>query len=400
MISLRDIQQAATSLKDKIIKTPLIHAPMLSKQFECDVFLKLENLQATGSFKLRGALYKIMSNLKDIGPSGVVAASAGNHAQGVALAARNAGIPSIIVMPEWASITKQELTRSYGGDVRIFGSSIGECLEKAFEITGKDKTFIHPFDDREVIIGQGTIGLEILNDLKNIDMILAPIGGGGLISGISTAVKNICPKTKVIGVQASACPSAMAAIKKNEITTVELSPSIADGISVKRIGKFNFELIKKNVDDVLLVEENYIASAMLTLLERKKILAEGAGAVTLAALLGNKIASQKGKRIVLIVSGGNIDSPLLGRIINRGLVKNGRLMRIYIILPDTPGSISGLLKIVAEMEANVLHIHHDRNAINIPINNSRVRLELETRSMDHISAIYTHLKKSGYEIER
>jgi threonine dehydratase len=400
MVTGKQIEHAANILKGRIIRTPLIHSPVLSKLFLCDIYLKLESLQDTGSFKLRGALYKIIIRKNDIGPQGVVAASAGNHAQGVALAAKNAQVPAAIVMPEWASISKQELTRSHGGEVIIHGTSISECLEKACELAGKNKTFIHPYDDEDVITGQGTIGCEIFEDLKHPDMIIVPVGGGGLISGISTASKAIHPKTKIIGAQTSSCPSAYAALKKNAITTVDLSPSLADGISVKRTGEKTFRIIKKNVNHIVLVDEEEIASAVLFLLEKLKLLSEGAGAVPLAALMAGKITDIKGKKIVLVVSGGNIDSPLLDRIINRGLMKNGRLARVNVLLPDIPGAISNLLRIVAEAKANVLHIHHDRNAARIPINTSRVKLELETRSAGHIRHIYRALKKEGYAIEK
>ena len=271
MISIDNVQQAAKMIKGKVIKTPLVYSPSLSKMFEGEIYLKLENLQKTGSFKIRGATYTILTHKDEIGHGGVVAASAGNHAQGVALAARQALIPATIVMPEWASITKQEATRGYGGEVVIEGQSLEECIKKAEQMALEGKTFIHPFDDPDIIVGQGTIALEILEDLKETDMILVPIGGGGIISGIASTVKSIRPGVKVIGVQSAACPSAYESYRSGKITSVDSYHSIADGISVKQVGDLNFDIIRKCVDDVVLVEEDQIAAAILLLLERKKL---------------------------------------------------------------------------------------------------------------------------------
>jgi len=399
MISVEKVQHAAKMLKGNIIRTPLIHSPSLSKMFGGDIYLKLENLQKTGSFKIRGATHYILNNKDRIGPAGVVAASAGNHAQGVALAARQTCIPATIVMPEWASISKQEATRGYGGDVVIEGRSLEESLKKAKEIALKGKTFIHPYDDPDIITGQGTIALEILEDLKEIDMILIPIGGGGIISGIASIVKAIKPTVNVIGVQSAACPSAYESYLRGEITQVSSEYSIADGISVKQVGALNFDIIRKFVDDVVLVEEDQIAAAILLLLERKKILAEGSGAVSLAALLNGSVKLFQKNRVVLLISGGNVDSSLLGRILRQGLLKNGRIMRIRVRLSDTPGSLSQLLIIISALKANVLHIYHDRNARNLPIYVTHVDLELETRGPEHVEEMTQKLYLEGYEFE-
>ncbi|MFH1974598.1 MAG: threonine ammonia-lyase [Pseudomonadota bacterium] len=400
MITLEKVKKAADLIREIIIMTPLVHSPALSRQFKGEIFLKLENLQKTGSFKIRGAANRILSDINRIGHAGVVAASAGNHAQGVALAAKKAGVPAAIVMPEWASITKQEATRAYGGEVIISGQSIGESLEKAKELAKEEgRILIHPYDDPDVIAGQGTIGLEILGNLNDVDMIIVPVGGGGLISGIASVVKALKPETKVIGVQSEACPSAYESLKKGRIVTVNSSLSIADGISVKQTGKLNFRIIRKYLDDIVLVRESDIAAAVLMLLERKKILAEGAGAVPLAALMSGAIKVKKGSRTVLLISGGNVDSPLLGRIIRQGLINNGRIIRFSVCLDDVPGALSGLLALVSSLKANVLHILHHRSARNVPIYSTIVELEIETRGPAHVREITGNLKKAGYYID-
>jgi threonine dehydratase len=399
MISLDIIKSAAELIRDKIIRTPMVYSPSLSRQFDANIFLKMENLQKTGSFKIRGATYKLLSVNKAGGVSSVVAASAGNHAQGVALAAKISGLTSTIVMPEWSSISKQEATRGYGGEVICFGQNLAESLSKAKEIAGDEKLFIHPFDDPDIIAGQGTIGLEILEELNDADMILVPIGGGGLISGIASAVKAVRPGIKIIGVQAAACPSAKASLKLGKPVQVISRQSIADGISVKQIGSHTFEIIKGLVDDIVLVEEEEIAAAMLMLLEQKKILAEGSGAVGLAALLNGSVKVPSRATIILLISGGNVDSPLLGRILRKGLMKNGRVMRFEVTLDDMPGSLSGLLSLIASMKANVLHIYHDRNLRDLAIYRTRVDLEIETRGPQHLNEVAHELKKAGYRVK-
>jgi threonine dehydratase len=399
MISIENVQQAAKMIKDTVIKTPLVYSSSLSKMLDGEIYLKLENLQKTGSFKIRGATYSILIHKDEIGHGGVVAASAGNHAQGVALAARQALIPATIVMPEWASITKQEATRGYGGEVVIEGQSLKECIKKAQQLALEGKTFIHPFDDPDIITGQGTVALEILEDLKQTDMILVPIGGGGIISGIASTVKSIRPSVKVIGVQSAACPSAYESYRSGKITSVDSHHSIADGISVKQVGDLNFEIIKKYVDDVVLVEEDQIAAAILLLLERKKILAEGAGAVPLAALLNGSVTVPRGSSVVLLISGGNVDSPLLGRILSQGLLKSARIMRIRVRLTDAPGSLAQLLALISGLKANILNVYHDRLAQNLPLYVTRVDMELETRGPEHVEKIAHKLNMAGYEME-
>ena len=399
MTTYPEIQKAAEAIRDRVLRTPLVLSPTLSRMFKADIYLKLENLQTTGSFKIRGATYKLIVNRGRIGPQGVVAASAGNHAQGVALAARQLGILATIFMPEWASISKQEATRAYGGKVIISGKSVNESLGKAKELADRGAMMIHPYDDDEIIAGQGTVALEILSELSDPDMILAPVGGGGLISGIATAVKAMTKKTKIIGVQAASCPSAVVSRQNGKITPVTTTPSIADGISVKQVGSLTFDIIQKHVDSIVAVAEESIASAVLFLLERKKMLAEGAGAVPVAALLDGTVAIPKGGKVVLVISGGNMDSPLIGRIINQGLSKHSRVMRLSVTLEDIPGSLAKLLSHVASLKANVLHIRHDRNVGDIPINMSRVVLELETRGPEHVNEIADALRRLKYEIK-
>jgi threonine dehydratase len=399
MISLTDVQQAAEILADSVIRTPLIHSATLSRLAEAQVFLKLENLQKTGSFKVRGASYKLLRRKAEIGTAGVIAASAGNHAQGVALAARQAGLPATIIMPVWASITKQEATKGYGGEVLLEGQSLEESIEKARELAASGRVFVHPYDDLDIITGQATVGLEICQDLPNPDFILVPVGGGGLISGIAAVSKILRPETKIIGVQAAACPSAHQALGTGARTRVEARKSIADGIAVKQVGDINFQIMRENVDDIVLVEESQIAAAILMLLERKKVLAEGAGAVPVAALVNLRVVIPKGSKVVLVISGGNVDSPLLGRVLRQGLFRNGRIVRLAVLLDDRPGSLAGFLGHVAGLQANVLHIYHDRSLRDLPIDVSRVELELETRGPDHVTEVVETLKKAGYRIQ-
>ena len=400
MVTLKKIEQASEVIKGKVIRTPLIFSPVLSHMFGGDIYLKLENLQKTGSFKIRGATYKLFSSRQQIGPEGVVTASAGNHAQGVAMAAMQFGVPATIVMPEWVSITKEEATRAYGGKVIIHGQSIKESLEEARRLADEGKTLFHPFDDPDIIIGQGTVGLEIFNELQKPDLIVVPIGGGGLISGIAKVAKSISPDTQVMGVQAAVCPSAYNSFIKGSICEVDEKASIADGISVKRVGQLCFSIIQELVDNIVLVEEEQIAAAILLLLERNKILTEGAGATPMAALLNSSITIPSDGKTVLVISGGNVDSPLLGRIISQGLIKNGRIMRIRVRMTDIPGSLAKLLGLIAGLKANVLHIYHDRGVKDTPIDVTHVELELETRNPMHQKEIEESLSNAGYKFKR
>jgi threonine dehydratase len=399
VISIAEIKKAGKVIEGFIVRTPLVYASTLSRMAGFQVYLKLENLQMTGSFKVRGATFKIMSELAGIGKLGVVAASAGNHAQGVAMAASRAGLPSTIIMPEWASISKQEATRGYGGEVVLEGQSLADSIKKALELAKEGKTFIHPFDDPSIIAGQGTIGLEILEELPDADLIAVPVGGGGLAAGICAAAAAGKPGVRIVGVQAQTCPSALKALEIGEVVSVEAHRSIADGITVKQIGRIPFEIIRKSLDRVILVDEDLIAEAVIMLLERKKILAEGAGAVCVAALLSGEIKAPPGGKVVLVISGGNIDIPLLDRVIRKGLSRNGRIMRFRVRLDDVPGSLASLLGIIAGAKANVLQIYHNRGGAGMSIHQTLVDLEIETRNFEHIRDIEAALDASGYKID-
>ena len=399
MVSLAEIQEAAKIIHGNVLHTPLVYSATFSKMTGTKVYLKLETLQLGGSFKIRGATYKIQSNLDKIRSKGVVAASVGNHAQGVALAARAASIPATIVMPVWASITKQEATREYGAELILEGESLLDSIRIGQELAIKSgRMFIHPYDDAEVTVGQGTIGLEILEDLPDPDLIVVPVGGGGLIAGITTAVKALRPQTRVVGVQAEACPSAYEALRCGRPVTVEEKSSIADAILVTRVGETDFNILRDKVDEISLVDEDKIAEAIILLLERKKVLAEGGGAVPLAALLGHSLRVPEGSKVVLVISGGNVDSLLLDRIISQGLRLHGRLMRLSVCLEDVPGSLARISAIIASHGANVVHIHHFRNERGLSIDSTRVDLELETRGFQHIRKIEDALKKNGFRI--
>lgn len=397
-IGLEDVRRAARLLEGRVIRTPLVRSPTFSRMAGAEVYLKLECLQTGGSFKVRGATYKLLRRREEMGTGGVVAASAGNHAQGVALAARAAGISATIVMPVWASAGKQEATQGYGAEVILAGDSLAESISVAKRIAGDGRLFIHPYDDPEIITGQGTMGLEILEDLPDPDVVVVPIGGGGLIGGVATAIKGLKPETRIVGVQAAACPSAHQALREGRRVRVEAKRSIADGISVKEIGEANYPIIRQLVDEVVLVEEEEIASAVLALLERKKVLAEGAGAAPLAALLASKVLVPKGGKVVLLISGGNLDPPLLERVIRQGLMKNGRIMRFSACIDDVPGSLARLLGTVAEEGGNVLSIHHARGGLDHSLFRTRVELEVEARGFDHIDEMREVLEARGYEI--
>ncbi len=390
MLTLQDIQTALENIKDHIHKTPLIYSNSLSKMTGAEVYLKAENLQKTGSFKVRGAFNK-MSHVKGT----VIAASMGNHAQAVAFAAGRIGIHAKIVMPITAPIVKEEATRSYGAEVILYGETFKEALNYA--LSQKDYTFIHAFDDEEVIAGQGTIGIEIMDDLKDADIILIPVGGGGLISGIATAVKNLSPKIRVIGVQTEFATSAYDSFKERKPCEKTPLPTIADGIAIGRIGDKTFEVINKYIDDMILVTEDSIAMSILLFLERKKLVVEGAGAVPLAALLerGEKFT---GKRIVLVISGGNIDFTLIDRIIHKGLMKSGRIGVFEVTVADVPGSLHSLTGVIASHRANILDVVHNRLSSDLQIGKTQVVFIVETRNREHLEKILSDLENQGFAL--
>jgi threonine dehydratase len=399
MVSLADIQDAEKRISPYIIHTPLVLSPTLCELTGANIYLKLETLQKAGSFKVRGATNKILSNIHMIRERGVVTASAGNHAQGVAVAAHSAGISATIVMPEWSSLSKQEAARGYGAQVVIHGRSLEESIRKAREISDTGRLFIHPFDDDEVIAGQGTVALEIFADLSDPDMIIVPVGGGGLIAGIAAAAKAKKEEVKIIGVQSSECPSAKEAILHGFPYLVQAGKTIADGIRVAETGTRTLPIIQKYADEIVLTSEEEIADAMLLLLERKHIVAEGAGAAALAALMNGSIDIVPGSNVVLVISGGNVESAQLFRVIRQSLSRHGRIMHFSVILDDQPGTLARLLSVIAQERGNILHIHHTLAESNIPVLMAKVTIELETRGREHIESIKNALKNNGYSIQ-
>jgi threonine dehydratase len=386
MMDLDSIKKAYDEISSYIHKTPIIYSNSFSSVFDVEIYIKAENLQKTGSFKVRGAFNK----LKRLKTDKVVAASMGNHAQGVAFAATNLGIKAMIVMPKTASIVKQEATKGYGAEVLLYGESFNDALNYA--ISKKDYTFVHAFDDEDIIAGQGTIGIEILEELEDVDFILVPVGGGGLISGISISVKGLSPNTKIIGVQTEEACSAYESFHSGQIVEVLPKTTIADGISVGKIGEKTFQIIRKYVDDIILVKEESIAMAVLLFLERKKLVVEGAGAVPLAAMIEYN-ERFKGKRIVLVASGGNIDFTLIDRIIHKGLISSGRIGIIEGIVDDVPGGLHKITGIIASLGGNILGVTHDRLAPAIPIGKTKVIFTIETKGAEHLDEIKKAVKK-------
>jgi threonine dehydratase len=392
MVTVSDIKRARDAIGQYITSTPLIYSGSLSQMTGAEVFLKCENLQKTGSFKVRGA-FNMLINLRS--PK-VIAASMGNHAQGVAYAAATLGIKSRIVMPLGASVAKETAVKAYGGEVVLYGETLSESLEYA--TSQKDFTFIHTFDDDYLIEGQGATALEVLDQLDNVDYVLVPVGGGGLISGISVAFKSLSPGTEVIGIQSEAAMSAMMSFGKKAITEMVPGHTLADGIAVGRVGERNFEIISRYVDDMESVGENAIAEAILLFMERKKLVVEGAGAVTLAMLMRDK-ERFRGKRVVLIVSGGNIDFTIVDRIILRGLVRSGRVGVFSVTLHDVPGALNKVTNIIAARRGNIISIFHDRLSEEFAIGKTRVRFTIETRGEDHLGEIMSDIRAADVEVE-
>lgn len=400
MVKLQDIWKARENLNGVIHKTALDLSFTFSELSGNQIFLKTENLQKTGSFKIRGAYNKIASLSPEEREKGVIAASAGNHAQGVAFGATKAGIASTIVMPEGAPLAKVIATRGYGANVVLHGGVYDDAYNKAIELQKETgATFVHAFDDPDVIAGQGTIGLEILDELPDVDAILVPIGGGGLISGIALAVKSLNPKVKIIGVEAEGAACVFASRQKGEIQTLTSASTIADGIAVKCPGTLTFELIQEYVDDVVTVSDEEISSTILLLLERAKLVAEGSGAAALAAsIYRNNIFKNKNQKAAVLISGGNIDVNFMTRVIEKGLVKTGRNVKLATAMLDKPGNLQHFLSIIAENKANVISISHDRLDPNLPINKAQVVVVLETQSREHIAQLMEIFKKQGYDV--
>jgi threonine dehydratase len=389
MISLHDIQEARWTIAPSVHRTPLILSNSLSMMAGAEVHLKLENLQKTGSFKVRGAFTK----LSRVREHRVVAASMGNHAQAVAYAAAKLGKQAVIVMPQTAAIVKQEATKGYGAEVVLFGQLLQEALDHALSF--RDAAFVHPYDDDDVIAGQGTIGIEVIEDLPDVDAVLVPVGGGGLAAGVSLAVKALSPRTQVIGVQAEAATSACRSFRERKVCEHVPGTTIADGIAVGRVGERTLAVMERYVDDMLTVSEDAISRAILLFLERKKLVVEGAGAAGLAALL-EKGERFRGKRVVLVVSGGNIDFTLVDRIILRGLATSGRIGTFSVVVDDVSGSLHAVTGIIAGARANILSVSHDRVAADLPIGRARVLFTVEVRGREHLDEVFAALRDRGF----
>ena len=396
MVTLDKVFDAQSVLKNIIRETNLVRAYGIAP--DCELYLKPENLQITGSFKVRGSAYKIAMLSEEEKSKGVIACSAGNHAQGVALAATKNEIKSLICLPDSAPISKVEATKGFGADVCLVEGCYDDAYQKALELKESEGyTFVHPFDDEDVIAGQGTIALEVLNDLDNIDAIVVPVGGGGLISGIAYTVKQIRPSVKVYGVQMLGAPSMYSSLKKGEIDCLDSVSTIADGIAVKQPGENTYSIVQKYVDEIVLVSDDEVASAILALIEKQKMIAEGAGAAAVAAVMFNKVPV-KGKKVVSIVSGGNIDVTSLSRVIDRGLMKSGRSSSLLIELIDKPGQLQNVSRIIAGNGGNVTRVYHERAGETESVNGCYLKIGMETRDYEHVQQITQALRDEGFKI--
>ncbi|MEF8814576.1 MAG: threonine ammonia-lyase [Halovenus sp.] len=400
MLGLEDVLAARDRVAETARHTPLDYSHTFSSMTGATVHLKLETFQRTGAFKIRGATNRIATLSEAQKEAGVVTASAGNHAQGVALAATRMGVDSKIVMPEHAPVSKVEATESYGGEIVLDGEDYDAAAERAHEIEREEgRTYVHAFDDEMVMAGQGTIGLEIYEDLPEVETVVVPIGGGGLISGIATALKGKNEDIRVIGVQAEGAASVAASLEKGEIVERESVETIADGIATRKIGEQTFEVIRERVDEVVTVSDSEIAVALTKLLERSKTLVEGAGAVPLAALLAERLDYEDDEIIVPALCGGNIDLNVLTTVIMRGLIETGRYLRLRTVLKDRPGELERLVEIISEEGANIYAIEHDRASRDIALNDAEVAIDLETKGPDHVDALVAALETNGYEVD-
>ena len=396
MLTIDNVYSAKNALKDVVRRTDVIYAPKLCKGVE--LYLKTENLQITGSFKVRGAYYKMTRLSEEEKARGVIACSAGNHAQGVALAGQKNGIKTVICLPDGAPISKVEATKSYGAEVCLVEGVYDDAYNEALRLRDeKGYTFIHPFDDEDVIAGQGTIALEILEQLSGIDAVVVPIGGGGLISGIAYTLKTLNPNVKVYGVQAMGAPSMKNAVEHGQMEELSSVSTIADGIAVKKPGTHTFELCQKYVDEIVTVTDDEISAAILALMEQHKLVTEGAGAVAVAGVMFNKINLQ-GKKAVCLLSGGNIDVTILSRVIKRGLLMSGRSCQLMIELVDKPGQLKNVSRIIADLGGNVTSVHHERANEGSDVNGCYLRIILETRNFEHIAEIRKALTDYGFKL--
>ena len=399
-VTLQDIKDAKETIKDIVKKTDILESAKLSAMTGANVFYKCENLQKTGSFKVRGACNKIANLTDEEKANGVIASSAGNHAQGVALGAKMTGIKATIVMPATAPLAKVTATKGYGAEVVLNGLVYDDAYAKAVELQKETgATFLHPFDDKYVIAGQGTIGLEILEQLDgNVDTIVCPIGGGGIIAGIAVAAKGINPNIKIVCVQTANIPSMKKTMKNGEVTTAFKATTIADGIAVKTPGNVTFEIIKELVDEVIVVEEDEIAQGMLFLMENQKVVAEGSGAVSTAALLSGKYVPQKDENVVCVISGGNVDVNTLYRVIGTALTKEGRRYAFNTVIQDKPGGLAELTKIISEHDANILNVNLSRSSMGGGLGRLTTEMVLETFNQEHIDKLKAAITKAGFEI--
>jgi threonine dehydratase len=400
MLDFDDVCDARDRVAETARETPLVYSHTFSEMTGAEVHLKEEMLQRTGAFKIRGATNRIATLPEETLESGVVTASAGNHAQGVALAATRMGVDSKVVMPEGAPISKVKATRNYGAEVVLHGATYDDAAEYARQLEREeDRYYLPAFDDWEVMAGQGTIGLEILDDLPEVETVVVPIGGGGLISGIATAIKGTNPDARVIGVQAEGASSVVPSLAKGERIELDSVDTIADGIATRTIGEKTFEVIQERVDEVVTVSDADIAVAIMLLLERGKLLVEGAGAVALAALLADEFEYEAGETIVPALCGGNIDLNTLTTVLVRGMIETGRYLRIRTVLPDRPGALDSLVDIISQAEANIYAIQHDRTSRDVSMGAAEVEIDLETRGHDHVADLIDALEAAGYEIE-
>lgn len=396
MLTLDNVYRASYALKGVIRKTDVIRAPKLNK--DADIYLKTENLQITGSFKVRGAYYKMTTLSESERAKGVIACSAGNHAQGVALAAQKNGIKAVICLPDGAPISKIEATKSYGAEVCLVEGVYDDAYKKALELRDEcGYSFIHPFNDPDVIAGQGTIALELMEQIADMDAVIVPVGGGGLISGVAYTIKMLNPSIKVYGVQAAGAPSMVKSVEDGELVELPSVATIADGIAVKKPGDLTYELCKKYVDKIVTVTDDEISAAILALMEQQKLVTEGAGATAVAAAMFNKV-DIKGKKVVCLCSGGNIDVTILSRVIKRGLLMSGRTCQLTVELADKPGQLKNVSRIIADLGGNVTSVHHERANEGSDVNGCYLRIVMETRNYEHIEEIKKGLTDFGFKL--
>ena len=401
MVNIDDIEAARSALRGIIVETPLLSSDRLSGDVGGNIFIKAENTQRAGSFKLRGAYTKMRTLSAEQRQRGVIAHSAGNHAQGVALAAQLLGVRATVVMPEYAPLSKVAATKRYGAEVVLHGQSFDDAGTHAAGLQAeRGLTYVHAFDDPLVVTGQGTLGLEILDALPDVDTLIVPIGGGGMISGVATAVKARRPSVRIIGVQAEGCPSIRLSLAAGKPVVVPIARTIADGIAVKKPGEVTLPLIRELVDEVVTVDEDEIARGIVYVLQNVRLVAEGAGAVGIAALLTGKVRVRREERVCVVLSGGNIDANFLARVIEQVLVKQGRYIVLHTSVPDRPGNLSRMLDHVAAEGANVIDINHRRAAWQVPVDRTGIEMILEVRDEAHGQTIMQRLSGAGYHVER